>query len=260
MAAQPTGNVVFFANGQALGQPVPLEVVNGQAVATLTTTLSTPGTFTLTAVYGGDSTHSASSSNPINDVVHRASRLLTPPPGPLSSLSSGLAVIAPHRQSCSSSTRLWTRPAQTTANYTILTVGLNGQFGKGSKRIAVKSAIYNAGSQTVTLHTSRPLKAGQRYQLTLNGASAGGLASSRAAFCSRHRREGAQGSDYVATLARQDYVVESTRSGRQGTSDARCGRRRSLAIRAEIVRNRDQPARNGRPTGDDRPPVPWLPS
>ena len=64
-------------------------------------------------------------------------------------------------------------PAQTKSNYTILTMGLHGQFGKGSKHIALKSAIYNAASHTVTLRASRPLKVGQRYQLTLAGTVAG---------------------------------------------------------------------------------------
>lgn len=209
----PTGDVVFFADGQALDQPVKLAVVNGQDLATFTTTLSTPGTFTLTARYGGDSTHSVSSSDPINDLVQPIVQPIAPP---VTQLTVGPTVVSVQWLGTHSAAStivlqfdeaLEPGPAQSTANYTILTVGLGGRFGKGSKRIAVKSAIYTAGSEIVTLHTARPLKAGQRYQLTVNGASAGGLASSAGILLEAPSR-GSLGSNYVSTLARQDYVVD----------------------------------------------------
>jgi hypothetical protein len=58
-----------------------------------------------------------------------------------------------------------------------LTTGLHDQFGKGSKRVMVKSAVYNASSETVTLHTSRPLSVRERYQLTVNGSSPRGVSN-----------------------------------------------------------------------------------
>ena len=65
----PTGSITFFVNGQALGQAVPVHIVNGQDLATFTTTLSTPGSYTITAQYGGDSAHAGSVSTAVNDII-----------------------------------------------------------------------------------------------------------------------------------------------------------------------------------------------
>ena len=174
----PTGMVTFFADGRALGQAVPLHVVNGQDTATFTTSLSTPGSYTITAQYGGDSTHAGSLSTAVNDTV--VDPVVPTPPivGPavasvewVGNRSTSTTIVLQFNEALDSG------PAQTTTNYTILTTGMHGRFGKGSKRMLVKFAVYNATSDTVTLHTSRPLNVRQRYQLTVNGTSPRGVSS-----------------------------------------------------------------------------------
>jgi Bacterial Ig-like domain (group 3)/Right handed beta helix region/Bacterial Ig-like domain len=205
----PTGDVIFLVNGQAVGQPVPLEVVNGLDVATLTTTLSAPGTDSLVAQYAGDSVHSASSSNSLSAVVQP---IVEPDPQPTMTGPAVVSVEWVGNHSASSTIviqfdqALDPGSAQAASNFTILTGGQRGQFGIGSKHILLKSAVYNAASHTVTLHTSRSLKVGQRYQLTLVGASPRGLASAGGIMLDA-ASPGSHGSNFITTLNQQNYVV-----------------------------------------------------
>jgi subtilase family serine protease len=63
--AAPTGTVQFESNDVALGSPVAL--TNNSASSTLS--LSTPGTYTLTAAYSGDTYYSASTSSSVQVIV-----------------------------------------------------------------------------------------------------------------------------------------------------------------------------------------------
>jgi len=81
----PTGTVQFESNGVALGSPVAL--TNNSASSTLS--LSTPGTYTLTAAYSGDTYYGASTSSSVQVIV-------TPPPPSftLSPASSSLSFVS----------------------------------------------------------------------------------------------------------------------------------------------------------------------
>ena len=148
-----TGNVIFLVDGQAVGPAVSLAVVNGQDIATFTTSLTTAGNYELSAQYQGNSTYSGSVSSTINDVISPVGPPITQPTiGPaivsvewLGNHSTSTTIVLQFNQALDAAS------AQTTSNYTILTTGLHGQFGKGSKHVALKTAIYNAASQTVTL-------------------------------------------------------------------------------------------------------------
>jgi hypothetical protein len=206
----PAGDVTFFANGQALGQAVPLHLVNGQNTAIFTTTLSAPGSYTITAQYGGDSTHAGSSSTAVNDVVGNPVAPIVVGPAVASvewvgNRNTSTTIVIQFNQA------LDLEHAQATTNYTILSTNMHGRFGKGSKRVIVKSAVYNAADETVTLHTSRPLNVRQRYQLTVNGTSPGGVSDMGGimldAATSNHH-----GINYVAILNRQDFVLHISRA------------------------------------------------
>ncbi len=210
----PTGDVVFFADGQSLDQPVPLEVVNGQDVATFTTSLPTPGTFTLVAQYGGDSNHSGSSSRLLTNVAQPTAAPAVVSVEWIGSRSASSTIVLQFNQA------LEPGPAQTTTNYTLLTTGLHGQFGKGSKRLGLKSAIYNAALQTVTLYASRPLKVGQRYQLTIVGASPGGLAGIGGTLLVQPRgraREPTTSLPWVGRISCSIFLVHTPERGRPVT-------------------------------------------
>jgi large repetitive protein len=60
----PTGNVTFFLSGSYYG-----EGTLSQGAATLTTTVSFPGVYTLTATYSGDSNHLASAASGVAQAV-----------------------------------------------------------------------------------------------------------------------------------------------------------------------------------------------
>jgi hypothetical protein len=203
-----TGSVIFFADGQALGPAVSLAVVNGQDIATFTTSLTTAATYELSAQYQGSSTYSGSLSNTIADVVSPVTQPVPQPTtGPavvsvdwLGNHSTSTTIVLQFNQALDAG------PAQTTSNYTILTKGLHGQFGKGSKHVALKSAIYNAATQTVTLRASRPLRVGQRYELTLKGAVSGGLSDIGGIMLDAVSK-GSQGRNFVAVLDRHDFVL-----------------------------------------------------
>jgi subtilase family serine protease len=79
--ALPTGTVQYESNGVALGSPVVL--MNDSASSTLS--LSTPGTYALTASYSGDDFYTASNSSTVQVIV-----TATPPSFTLSPASSSL--------------------------------------------------------------------------------------------------------------------------------------------------------------------------
>ena len=210
----PTGDVTFFANGHALGQAVPLHLVNGQDMVTFTTSVATSGSYAITAQYGGDSMHASSMSTAVNDTVN------DPVVDPVVPTSDGPAVASVEwvgNRTTSTTVilqfdqALEPGPAQTRSNYTILSTGMHGRFGKGSKRLTVKSAVYNAAADMVTLHMSRPLNVRQRYQLTVNGATPTGVSSVGGIMLDvatnvRH------GTNYVAILDRHDFVLALPRT------------------------------------------------
>jgi Bacterial Ig-like domain (group 3)/Right handed beta helix region len=219
----PTGPVTFFANGHALGQASALHVINGQDVATFSTILSTPGSYTITAQYGGDSTHLGSLSTATNDIVADPAVIPTIPTIPtldgpavtsvrwVGDRNSSTTIVLQFNQALASG------PAQNFSNYTILTTGMHGRFGRGSTRVMVRSAVYNASSDTVTLHTSQPLSVRQRYQLTVNGSSARGVRGIDGimldvATANHHGR------NQVVILDRQNLVFRPTRAAAKARS------------------------------------------
>ncbi len=206
----PTGYVTFYADGQALSPAVPLHIVNGQDTATFMTSLATPGSHTFTAQYGGDSTHAGSLSTAVNEIV--VDPVIPTIVGPavesvewVGNRSTSTTIVLHFDQA------LNLGPAQTSTNYTILSSGMHGRFGKGSKRMIVKSAMYNATSQTVTLHTSRPLNVRQRYQLTVNGSSPAGVSSIGGIMLDVATNDH-RGSNYVAILDGNDFALDLTRT------------------------------------------------
>ena len=120
--------------------------------------------------------------------------------------------------------------AQTTSNYMVLTTGKHGLFGKGSKRMIVKSAIYSASSDTVTLHMSRPLNVRRRYQLTVNGSSPRGVSSVGGIMLDLATNDH-HGRNYVAILDRNDFVLDLSPGIRQGHEAAADGRHAREGIR-----------------------------
>ncbi|HEX5282501.1 MAG TPA: Ig-like domain repeat protein [Bryocella sp.] len=70
----PTGNVVFYDNGDAVSGIVTL---NGSGVATFSTTHLTPGAHSLTAQYPGDANDASGISNAVNETIADATTVTT---------------------------------------------------------------------------------------------------------------------------------------------------------------------------------------
>ena len=131
--------------------------------------------------------------------------------------------------------------AQNTANYTILTTGRHGQFGKGSQRIRATKAVYDAASQTVTLYPSRRLNINQRYELIVSGKAPRGVASASAVMLDG-ADNGQPGSNYVAVLDKQEL---RPRSAQAATTKSGCalGSARTGCSQASQVSGKPRRAR-----------------
>jgi uncharacterized repeat protein (TIGR01451 family) len=70
----PTGNVIFYDNGNAFSGNVAL---NGSGVATFSTTNLTPGSHALTARYAGDANNASGTSNALNETIAQATATTT---------------------------------------------------------------------------------------------------------------------------------------------------------------------------------------
>ncbi|MFB7267217.1 Ig-like domain-containing protein, partial [Streptomyces nojiriensis] len=72
-AVTPTGTVTFKDGTATIGTGT----LNGAGIATYTTSTLTVGSHTITAVYGGDTTHTASTSTPLTQTVQAADTTTT---------------------------------------------------------------------------------------------------------------------------------------------------------------------------------------
>jgi Bacterial Ig-like domain (group 3)/Right handed beta helix region len=210
----PAGDVTFFIDGHAQAPAVPLGVAGGKDVATLVTSLTAPGSHVISAQYSGGSGYSGGVSNSVNQVVQSLPVVVSTNNGPTVTSVHWFGYRAlPTTIVVSFSEGLSSASAQNTANYTILTTGRRDQFGKGSQKIAASKAVYDAGSQTVTLYPSRRLKINQRYELIVSGEAPRGIASASAVMLDG-AGNGQAGSNYVTVLNQQNLVVDPPKPAR----------------------------------------------
>jgi hypothetical protein len=89
---------------------------------------------------------------------------------------------------------------QRPANYRIIAPGPDGRFGTRDDRpIPIKSAIYDATTNTVTLTPARRLDLHRRYELIVNGSTPSGVADVAGNLLDG-AGNGKPGSDYVVVL------------------------------------------------------------
>ena len=207
----PTGDVTFFIDGQAQTPVEPLQIVGGRDVATFVTSPTLAGSHVISAQYGGTSIYSGSLSNSVAQTIQS----LLPIASPTSTAPTVTSVrwVGYHGQPptivLSFSEGLDPASAQNTANYTILTTGRHGEFGKGSQMIRTTKAVYDAGSRTVTLYPARRLNIEQRYELIVSGEAPAGIASANTVMLDG-ADSGTPGSDYVTVLDKQNFVFVPT--------------------------------------------------
>jgi hypothetical protein len=186
----PTGTVTFTIDGVVSG-PIGLQVINGRAVAMLTTALAA-GSHAITATYGGDPAHAASIS---------AALPLTAGAG------NGPQVISIRRHGyhrmpttlvLTFDQSLDPATAQDVRNYAI--------SGRGGA-IPILAAIYNEAARTVTLRPAARLNLHVGYKLAAIGSGPNGIRGVAGGLLDGNR-DGQPGGDHIATIGYGNLVRE----------------------------------------------------
>jgi uncharacterized membrane protein len=190
-AAAPTGFVVFLDGTTTIGT-----ATLTAGAATLSATLS-PGTHTIRAVYGGDTNYAAEASPPLAQVV-------TTGDGPTVTNVQRFGYHAmPTSLVLTFSEPLDPARAQNVNNYQIVNLGGPGRDGNlVGQRIAVRSAIYNPTTLTVTLDPAQQLDVHNQYRLTVVGTAPNGLTDITGLLLDG-AGTGKPGSNFVTVISRQ---------------------------------------------------------
>jgi hypothetical protein len=165
----PVGGTVTFLDGtNVLGEGT----IGTNGVATFDDPSLPVGSSAITASYSGDSQHSPSVSSPVAQVV-TASSVVSPSVVLLQRFGYHMQ---PTSLVLSFNTALDAVSAQNVQDYRIVTVGGRGRGGKFAGRsIAIRKAIYNPSSLTVTLVPAQRLDIHNTYRLTVDGTDPTGV-------------------------------------------------------------------------------------
>ena len=193
----PTGTVTFFIDGTAQS-PVGLIVTNGQAQATLSTSTLAAGTHTITASYSGSNSFASGLSNAVDEKV--VAPALTPVDGPRIKLLQRFGYhMMPTSIVLTFDQALEQATAENTHNYRIT--------GPRGHAIRVRSAVYDPQTETVTLRPSERINIHYKYELTVDGTKAGGVADTQGLLLDG-ADTGKPGSNYRAALTGKALVIE----------------------------------------------------
>jgi hypothetical protein len=197
-AGTPPGDVTFTIDGVAQ-PPVPLSIENGVLVAVFSTSTLSPGDHTIVASYGGDAQFSPSFSSAVIAVVP--------------ALADGPTVMEvdrfgyhdrPTTLVLTFNQLLDTATAQDVKNYEVI--------GPAGRIIGIKSAIYNATLDTVTLHPRERINIHHRYTLIVDGTAPDGLKNAQGEALDG-AKSGEPGSDYRGSLTWRNLVLDPPSSG-----------------------------------------------
>jgi hypothetical protein len=188
----PTGNVIFTIDGKS-EPPAPVHDVDGKGEATFSTAALAAGMHTVTATYDGDTAFAPSTeSTSLMQLVRGAAA------GPLTVESVQRFGIHMQRTVVvlTFSTALNVSAAQDTRNYVIL--------DPSGRRIAIDSAVYNPGADTVTLRPHKRIDIHHVYGLTVIGARPGAITG---ADGSPLDPAGVPGTNFVTRLSLRNLVL-----------------------------------------------------
>ena len=197
-AGTPLGDVTFTIDGVAQ-RHVPLTIENGVAVAVFSTSALEPGNHTVAASYGGDAQFGPSFSSA---VIAVAPALVD---GPmvmevqrLGDHDRPTTLMLTFNQSLDRLT------AQDVKNYRVI--------GPAGRIIGIKSAIYNATLDTVTLRPRERINIHYRYRLIVDGNAHGGLKNTQGEVLDG-AKSGEPGSDYRGSLTWRNLVLDPPSTG-----------------------------------------------
>ncbi len=190
------GSVAFVEGTTVLG----FAPVGPGGHATLALSSLPVGSSAIKAIYSGDAGHSQSASNAVMQMVE--------PPSVLAPTVLALRRYGFHAQptilAIAFSSALEAASAENVANYRIVLLNALGHPVRGHT-IAVREAIYNPYSLSVTLIPAQRLNVHYHYQLTVNGTTATGVRGASGLLLDG-KGDGKPGSDYVADVTFQTLV------------------------------------------------------
>jgi hypothetical protein len=228
-AGTPSGSVSLQEGSTILGI-VPLSAA-GQA--TFTASSLALGSDSITAVYAAAGSFLASSSAPLTHVVTAAS---TPPPV-TSSAPDGPKVTLVQRYGyhmmptsivLTFDQALDDVLAEDADDYSII--------GPAGQSIAIRSAVYNPETLTVTLRPSQRISVHKTYELTVDGTAPHGL-TNRFGQLLDGKNTGRPDSDYRTTLTWRELVLDPVPAGMARWARRATGRSR-LSIDVEANERR----------------------
>jgi hypothetical protein len=187
------GGIVTFLDGTTV---LGTGNVGQNGTATFDDTSLPVGSNVITADYSGDTLHVPSTSSAVAQVVQ--------PPSIVAPTVASLARYGYHMQKTTLvltfSTALDAASAENVREYQIVTLGGHGRGGTlvGNKT-AVRKAIYNPSTLTVTLVPVRRLDIHNTYRLTVNGTAQTGVRSVSGLFLNDSATD-SQGTNYEALI------------------------------------------------------------
>ncbi len=161
------------------------------------------GSNPITAVYSGDPGHAQNVSNPVTQVVEPTPtvtpKIASPSPAVVSLQRFGYH-MQPTSLVLTFSSALDPASATDVSNYRITTLGGHGRGGSlVGHTTAIKKAIYDPSTFTVTLVPVGRLDIHNRYRLTVNGTSRTGVRNPSGLLLDA-KATGEPGSNYVAEI------------------------------------------------------------
>jgi hypothetical protein len=200
--ASPSGSVTFLDGSQSLGTVQ----LDGNSAVSLAIDDLPVGVQSISASYSGDSLHTSSTSAVQSITIVSP----VPPTGPtVSSVKRyGKNNQRPSYVLISFSAPLDPTTAQLVSNYSI--VGPIKKRKTPTHGPAIRSAVYSAATNTVTLVISKTWSASSRWRFRINGSAPGGVAGSNGAplnGANTPPRGGTlPGTNYVATLSHKNLA------------------------------------------------------
>ena len=197
MAGNPTGTVTFTIDGTPQ-TPVSLQVVKGNDRASDSIASLTKGTHTISATYSGDTSFAASAlASPLVQTV----KAVTPPAGdgPKVELVQRFGVhMQPTVLVVSFNEALDPASAVNLKNYKIT--------DPAGGTVRIRSAVFDAATNTVTLRPMDRINLHHTYQLELVGTGTGGIRNPQGELLDG-ANTGSADSDYTANLTWRNVVL-----------------------------------------------------
>jgi hypothetical protein len=100
--------------------------------------------------------------------------------------------------------------AEMTAEYRLLIAGTNGSFtAKNARIIALKSAVYNGATLTVTLSTVKPFKLSKPVDVQIDAMAPSGLIDSSDRLIDSQQNDGPMGGNIDAILRKKSVTIST---------------------------------------------------